>query len=92
MFAKKQVQHGNSLALVIDKPILQLLGADANTFFKIELKDGSLSLTAMEGEARTKTVRQSASDIDAQYGKAFEKMAEMPEEATDDNAPRQRHA
>jgi len=32
---KTLTKHGNSLALVIEKPILELLGADADTLFKI---------------------------------------------------------
>ena len=32
---KKLVSHGNSAALIIDKPILQLLKVDENTSFEL---------------------------------------------------------
>lgn len=41
---KKLVKHGNSLALVIEKPILDLLGADADTLFEITTDGQALVL------------------------------------------------
>ena len=32
---KKLTRHGNSAALIIDRPILELLGADIDTAFEI---------------------------------------------------------
>jgi antitoxin component of MazEF toxin-antitoxin module len=36
---KKLIKHGNSIALVIDKQLLELLGAEIDTTFKI-ITDG----------------------------------------------------
>ncbi len=44
---KKLTRHGNSLALLIEKPILELLGADADTLFEITTNGHSLILTPL---------------------------------------------
>lgn len=41
---KKLVRHGNSLALVIDKPILALLKIDANTPLEITTDGQALTV------------------------------------------------
>jgi hypothetical protein len=53
---KKLVQHGNSLALVIDKPILDLLGWDADTLLEIRTDGRSLTISpAVPPTRRTKS-------------------------------------
>lgn len=45
MLVKKLSKHGNSLALIIDKPILELLGIDENT--NLEIKTDGERLVVM---------------------------------------------
>ncbi|MBU1008090.1 AbrB/MazE/SpoVT family DNA-binding domain-containing protein [Candidatus Dependentiae bacterium] len=53
---KKLVRHGNSLALVIERPILALLGADENTVFKITTDGNCLILTPIKDDPNKKKV------------------------------------
>jgi hypothetical protein len=46
MLTKKLTRHGNSLALVIDKPILELLGIDENTLLQISTDGKKLEIQA----------------------------------------------
>jgi antitoxin component of MazEF toxin-antitoxin module len=46
MLRKKLSRHGNSLALVIDKPILELLGIDENTLLEITTDGKTLRIAA----------------------------------------------
>ncbi len=41
---KKLTKQGNSLSLVIDKPILKLLNIDEKTDIVLEIQDGALIL------------------------------------------------
>lgn len=45
---KSLKKHGNSMALVIEKPILELLGADASTQFEVTTDGKSLTITPMK--------------------------------------------
>ncbi|MCE5231572.1 AbrB/MazE/SpoVT family DNA-binding domain-containing protein [bacterium] len=49
---KYLVKHGNSMALVIEKPILELLGADANTLFDITTDGQTLMITPIQDKKR----------------------------------------
>lgn len=67
---KKLVQHGNSSALILDKTILQLLGADASS--ELELVFEGETLMIRRAETKTATTRVYSSDPKTQ--KAFEKV------------------
>lgn len=52
---KKLVQHGNALALVIDRPILELLKISPQTPLEIETVDGtSLTIRPVQGKIALK--------------------------------------
>ncbi len=53
---KTLAKHGNSYALVIDKPVLDLLGADETTDFEV-ITDGT-SLLLRPVRSRTKAERE----------------------------------
>lgn len=80
---KKLSKHGNSLALVIDSPILKLLKIDANTELELVVENGNLiihprrktldeKITKMENDERFKKALQEVID---DYAQAFEKLA-----------------
>ncbi len=51
---KKLTRHGNSLALVIDKPILELLNISADTPLQITTDGRSLTITpSRQGDRRS---------------------------------------
>mgnify|MGYP001602735997 CR=1 FL=1 len=73
---KKLVAHGNSAALVIDKPILQLLKADENTSFEITTDGRSLILSPVSDAKREKRFSAALDKINKLHGKTLRKLAE----------------
>jgi antitoxin MazE len=76
MLTKKLSKHGNSLALVIDRSILELLGIDEATTLEIST-DGRALVVAPAGEKRRRKRFQDALNAcNDQYGKALKRLAE----------------
>ena len=73
---KTLTKHGNSLALVIEKPILDLLGADADTPFEITTDGQALILTPVTDPKRKKAFRTALEETNKRYGKALKKLGE----------------
>ena len=74
---KKLTKHGNSLALVIDRPILDLLKIDTDTPLDIST-DGTRLIVAPAASAplaRKKKFDAAQEWAHKRYGKAFEKLA-----------------
>jgi antitoxin component of MazEF toxin-antitoxin module len=76
---KNLVKHGNSYALVIDKPILELLGITPDTPLEISTTDGkSLRVTAASGlspEERQDVLVASLADINQRFSKTLKRLA-----------------
>ncbi|NUM54599.1 MAG: AbrB/MazE/SpoVT family DNA-binding domain-containing protein [Candidatus Hydrogenedentes bacterium] len=73
---KKLTKHGNSLALVIDKPILDLLKIDANTPLEVST-DGDMLLIRPQRRARAnKKLKEALDWTNARYGKALKRLTE----------------
>lgn len=72
---KTLTRHGNSAALVIERPILELLGATADTAFEVVTDGKSLILTPVEDASRHTRFRRSMEKIGARYAKSFEELA-----------------
>ena len=63
---KKLVRHGNSRALVIDKPILELIGANENSEFTITTNGTSLTITPVNSaEEERRLAAQAFRDVAA---------------------------
>ena len=73
---KNLVKHGNSMALVIEKPILELLGADADTPFEIVTDGQALVLTPVRDPGRGNAFRAALRRANSKYAKDLEKLAE----------------
>ncbi len=73
---KTLTKHGNSLALVIEKPILDLLGADAKTRFDITTDGQALVLMPVTNEKREEAFNSALDKINRKYPKALKKLAE----------------
>jgi antitoxin component of MazEF toxin-antitoxin module len=73
---KKLVRHGNSLALVIDKPILELLGADAETLFEITTDGQALVLSPARSDARREAFRTALERINEDFSDDLHRLAE----------------
>ncbi|MGQ9634897.1 MAG: AbrB/MazE/SpoVT family DNA-binding domain-containing protein, partial [Bryobacteraceae bacterium] len=73
---KKLTKHGNSLALVIDRPILDLLKIDAETPLDIST-DGQRLIVARLAISKRRAKFDAAQEWAHQrYGKAFKRLAE----------------
>lgn len=73
---KKLIKHGNSYALVIDKPILELLRATPGMPFEI-MSDGScLVITPVREQAEERTFQRSLDNVHKRFGRAMKKLAE----------------
>lgn len=73
---KTLTKHGNSLALVIDKPILDLLGAGPDTSFDITTDGQALVLIPIKNANRQRTFRAALGKVNRKYAKALKKLAE----------------
>jgi antitoxin MazE len=72
---KTLTKHGNSLALVIDKPILDLLHIDADTPLSIKT-DGRCLVISPSDSKRQKRLRTSLENINREWGEVFKRLAE----------------
>ena len=72
---KKLTKHGNSAALVIDKPILSLLGATPDSSFEVRTNGNSLILTPVRNEEEEKRFRDTIEKIGNRYKKTFKKLS-----------------
>ena len=75
---KTLVKHGNSYALVIDKPILELLNISPDTPLDISTSDGktlTIKPAAADSEARTKALETSLASINTRYRRTLERLA-----------------
>jgi antitoxin component of MazEF toxin-antitoxin module len=73
---KKLTKHGNSLALVIDRPILDLLKIEADTPLDISTDGRQLIVAPAQPSARRKKFDAAQEWAHKQYGKAFRKLAD----------------
>jgi antitoxin MazE len=73
---KKLSKHGNSLALVIERPVLELLGIDENTSLEISTDGESLVVAPLRDAKRRKRFEQALSASNERYGRALKRLAE----------------
>ena len=72
---KKLVKHGNSIAIILDKAVLELLKIDTNT--KIELTtDGTNLIISPINEDDSSIIKKSIDKINKQHEKTLRKLAE----------------
>jgi antitoxin MazE len=73
---KRLVKHGNSLALLIDRGVLDLLKIDAETPLSITTNGQSLIVTPVEDMGRQVKFRTAVEKIKKRYAPALKKLAE----------------
>lgn len=75
---KKLVQHGNSKALILDKPILKLLNIDEETILELKIEGNSLIITPSSKKLKDKEkiIQEAYEEIAEKYKDAFKKLAE----------------
>lgn len=73
---KTLIKHGNSLALVIDKPILEMLQISADTPLNLTTNGDALLVSPIRDKARQKKLRSSLKKINEQFGDDLKRLAE----------------
>ena len=72
---KKLTRHGNSLALVLDKGVLELLNIDAETLLEISTDGSLLLITPVRDEKRRRQFKDALEKTNARYGRALKRLA-----------------
>jgi len=73
---KKLTRHGNSLALVIDRPILDLLKIEDDTPLEVTTDGKTLTITPARENTRRKKFEKAQAFAHDRYGRAFKRLAE----------------
>ncbi|MGO8694325.1 MAG: AbrB/MazE/SpoVT family DNA-binding domain-containing protein [Rectinemataceae bacterium] len=73
---KKLVQHGNSAALILDKPILDLLNLKVDTLLEITTDGKNLIISPQSDENKENDILASLEKINEKYGRALKKLGE----------------
>jgi len=73
---KKLIQHGNSAALVIDKPILEILKLTNETTFELSTDGRNLILSPQIEHTQEKDILHSLKKINKKYGAVLKRLGE----------------
>ncbi len=73
---KRLIQHGNSAALVIEKPILQLLNIDFETNLEIVTDGKNLIISPVDTQTRETDVLSSLQKVNTNHHRVFKRLAE----------------
>lgn len=69
-------RHGNSLALVLDRGVLDLLDIDAGTPLQITTDGKVLIVSPVRDETRARRVEAALTKANERYGRALKRLAE----------------
>ncbi len=72
---KKLTRHGNSLALVIEKPILDLLKITAKTLLEVRTDGHNLVVVPAGAEDRSKKFRKAMKEVFNDHDATFRELA-----------------
>jgi len=73
---KRLIQHGNSAALVIDKPIMELLNITNETILHLSTDGKNIILSPQNDNIKEKDILESLDKINKKFGKALKKLGE----------------
>lgn len=72
---KNLTKHGNSLALVIEKPVLELLNIDQDTPLNISTDGTSLVISPVTQSGRADKIDKALGKVNARYKNALTNLA-----------------
>ena len=72
---KTLTRHGNSLALVIDKPILELLKIDADTPLEVHT-DGRSLIVSPANAPQDQAFKTALEEVNQEFGDVLKRLAE----------------
>jgi antitoxin component of MazEF toxin-antitoxin module len=73
---KKLTRSGNSLALVIDKPLLEALEIDADTLLEVSTDGDVIVIAPVRGKRRSAKLKAVVKEAHERYGGVFKRLAE----------------
>jgi antitoxin component of MazEF toxin-antitoxin module len=73
---KKLSKHGNSLAVVIDRPVLDLLKIDVDTPLEISTDGQVLVISPVRDNAHLDKFQRALESANTKYGRALKRLAE----------------
>jgi antitoxin MazE len=73
---KKLTKHGNSLALVMERGVLDLLNISADTPLDISTDGEVLIISPVRDEKRHKKFADAVAETNRKYGRALKKLAD----------------
>lgn len=73
---KTLTKHGNSYALVIEKPILELLKFTPDSLLEVSTDGKVLKISLASETSREARVAKSVAKVNAKHGKAIKRLAE----------------
>ena len=74
--SKRLTRSGNSLVLVIDKPLLEALDIDAETELELSTDGDVLVVSPIRERKRGAKVKELVAEAHEQYGGVFKRLAE----------------
>jgi len=73
---KKLTKHGNSYALVIERPIMDLLNIEPETPLEIVTDGNTLTIAPVRDENRRESFEATLGKTNTKYGKMLKRLAE----------------
>ncbi|OGP26353.1 MAG: AbrB family transcriptional regulator [Deltaproteobacteria bacterium GWA2_57_13] len=73
---KRLTKHGNSLALVLDRGVLDLLDIDADTPLSVTTDGQSLIISPVRDAARQRRFHAALEEGNRRYGKMLKRLAD----------------
>jgi antitoxin MazE len=73
---KKLTRTGNSIALVLDKPLLEELGLDENAEVEVSTNGQVIVITPKRSSARDRKFRKAVDKINRKYAGLFKRLSE----------------
>jgi antitoxin component of MazEF toxin-antitoxin module len=73
---KRLTRTGNSLAIVLDKPLLEQLGFDESTELEISTNGDVLVMAPVRDRGRERKLKKILEELDREYGGVFRRLAE----------------
>lgn len=73
---KRMTKHGNSMALVIDRPILELLNIDADTPLDLTTDGEVLIIAPVRDKKRRRLFEEALEKTNNRYARTLKKLAQ----------------
>ena len=73
---KNLIKHGNSYALVIDKPIMELLHVTPDTALELTTNGDKLIVSPVRSDGKQTKLKKILGEINEDFGPALKKLAE----------------